>query len=43
MPLVRVDVPKGNSAEYRRAIGDEIYTAMMGNWSCGDGEAQYAP
>jgi 4-oxalocrotonate tautomerase len=29
MPLVRVDVPKGNSAEYRRAIGEEIYTAMV--------------
>jgi hypothetical protein len=29
MPLVRVDVPNGNRAEYRRAIGEEIYTAMV--------------
>jgi 4-oxalocrotonate tautomerase len=29
MPLVRVDVPRGKSAEYRRAIGEEIYTAMV--------------
>jgi 4-oxalocrotonate tautomerase len=29
MPLVRVDVPKRNRAEYRRAIGEEIYTAMV--------------
>ena len=29
MPLVRVDVPKGNSAECRRAIGEETYTAMV--------------
>ena len=43
MPLVRVDVPKGNSAEYRRAIGEEIYTAMKEIWSFGDGEAQYTP
>jgi 4-oxalocrotonate tautomerase len=29
MPLVRVDVPKGKSAEYRRSIAEEIYTAMV--------------
>ena len=29
MPLVRVDVPEGNRAEYRRAIGEETYTAMV--------------
>jgi 4-oxalocrotonate tautomerase len=29
MPLVRVDVPKGSLAEYRRAVGEEIYTAMV--------------
>jgi 4-oxalocrotonate tautomerase len=29
MPLVRVDVPKEKSAEYRRAVGEEIYTAMV--------------
>jgi hypothetical protein len=35
MPLVRVDVPKGKPADYRRSIGNE-------NWSFGNGEAQYA-
>jgi 4-oxalocrotonate tautomerase len=29
MPLVRVAVPKGSLAEYRRAVGEEIYTAMV--------------
>lgn len=28
MPLVRIDLPAGRSAEDRRAIGEVIYTAM---------------
>jgi len=29
MPLVRIDVPAGQSAAYRRAIGDVVYEAML--------------
>jgi len=29
MPLVRVDLPRGKSPEYRRTIGDVIYEAML--------------
>ena len=29
MPFVRVDLAKGKSAEYRKVIGDVIYTAMI--------------
>jgi len=29
MPLVRIDVPQGKSAEYRSAIGDVVYTANV--------------
>lgn len=28
MPLVRVDLPRGKSADYKQAIGDVIYAAM---------------
>ena len=28
MPLVRIDLPAGTSAEYRAAIGDVVYVAM---------------
>lgn len=28
MPLVRIDLAKGTSAEHRKAIGEIIYTAM---------------
>jgi len=28
MPLVRIDLPQGKSAEYRRAAADVVYTAM---------------
>jgi 4-oxalocrotonate tautomerase len=28
MPLVRIDLRKGKSAEYKRVIGDQIYRAM---------------
>jgi 4-oxalocrotonate tautomerase len=29
MPLARIDVPAGKSAEFRSAIGDVIYNAMI--------------
>jgi 4-oxalocrotonate tautomerase len=29
MPLVRVDLPVGKPADYRRAIGDIVYDAML--------------
>ena len=28
MPLVRIDLPAGRSAEYRATVGDTIYVAM---------------
>ena len=29
MPMVRIDLPRGKSAEYRRTIGDVVYDAMV--------------
>lgn len=29
MPLVRIDLVEGKTAEYRRAIGDAVYDAMV--------------
>lgn len=29
MPLVRIEVPKGRPQEYRRAIGDVVYEALI--------------
>ena len=29
MPLVRIDLPAGSSPEYRSAVGDVVYTAMI--------------
>jgi 4-oxalocrotonate tautomerase len=29
MPLVRIDLPRGKSPEYRRTIGDVVYEAMI--------------
>jgi 4-oxalocrotonate tautomerase len=29
MPLVRIDVPEGRPAEFRRAVGDVIYEAII--------------
>ena len=29
MPLVRIDLPAGTSAEYRAAVGDTVYQAMV--------------
>jgi phenylpyruvate tautomerase PptA (4-oxalocrotonate tautomerase family) len=29
MPLVRIDLPTGQSADYHRAIGDVVYEAML--------------
>jgi phenylpyruvate tautomerase PptA (4-oxalocrotonate tautomerase family) len=29
MPLARIDLPAGKSAEYRSAVGDTVYQAMI--------------
>jgi phenylpyruvate tautomerase PptA (4-oxalocrotonate tautomerase family) len=29
MPLVRIDLPRGKSTEYRRTLGDVVYEAMI--------------
>ena len=29
MPLVRIDLPRGKTAEYRRILGDVVYEAMI--------------
>lgn len=29
MPMVRIDLPRGKSAEYRRTVGDVVYDAMI--------------
>ena len=29
MPLVRIDLPRGKSAEYRSTLGDVVYQAMI--------------
>lgn len=29
MPLARIDLPAGKAAEYRRAVGDIVYEAMI--------------
>jgi 4-oxalocrotonate tautomerase len=29
MPLARIDVPAGKSADYRRVVGDVVYDAMI--------------
>jgi 4-oxalocrotonate tautomerase len=29
MPLARIDLVQGKSAEYRRAVGDAVYVAMV--------------
>ena len=29
MPLVRIDLPRGKTAEYRRTLGDVVYEAMI--------------
>ena len=29
MPLVRIDLPRGKSSEYRRTLGDVVYEAMI--------------
>ena len=30
MPLVRIDLPQGKPAEYRRSVTDVIYAAIVG-------------
>jgi tautomerase-like protein len=29
MPLVRIDLPRGKTADYRKTIGDVVYEAML--------------
>ena len=29
MPLVRIDLPAGKPADYRRAVGEVVYAAML--------------
>ena len=29
MPLVRIDLPQGKSADYRKAVGEVVYDAMI--------------
>jgi 4-oxalocrotonate tautomerase len=36
MPLVRIDLRKGKSAAYKKAIGDGIYRAMRGTFTVPD-------
>lgn len=41
MPLQRIDLVAGRSAEQRLAIADAVHRALVE--SVGDGVAQYAP
>ena len=48
MPLVRVDLPRGKSADYKQAIGDVIYAAMRATINVPEGDrfqifAEHAP
>jgi 4-oxalocrotonate tautomerase len=48
MPLVRVDLPRGKSADYKQAIGDVIYDAMRATMNVPEGDrfqifAEHAP
>jgi 4-oxalocrotonate tautomerase len=38
MPLVRIDVPAGQSAEYRAAIGRVVYDAMVATMNVPQGD-----
>lgn len=38
MPLVRIDLPRGKSAEYKRAIGDVIFAAMRATLNVPEGD-----
>ncbi len=29
MPLVRIDLPRGKTAEYRRTVGEVVYDTMI--------------
>jgi 4-oxalocrotonate tautomerase len=48
MPLVRVDLPRGKSADTKQAIGDVIYAAMRATINVPEGDrfqvfAEHAP
>lgn len=38
MPLVRIDMPAGKSAEYKRAISDVVYEAITGVLKAPEGD-----
>jgi 4-oxalocrotonate tautomerase len=38
VPLVRIDVPEGKTADYRRDVADVIYQAMTGSLSVPEGD-----
>ncbi|MDR3407398.1 MAG: tautomerase family protein [Methylovirgula sp.] len=38
MPLVRVDLPRGKPADYKRAIGDAIFAAMRATLNVPEGD-----
>ncbi len=38
MPLVRVDLPRGKPADYKRAIGDVIFAAMRATLNVPEGD-----
>ncbi|HEY2678056.1 MAG TPA: tautomerase family protein [Steroidobacteraceae bacterium] len=43
MPLVRISLREGKSAQYRRAVADGVHAALVEaeDWSFGNGKAQY--
>jgi 4-oxalocrotonate tautomerase len=48
MPLVRVDLPRGKSADYKQAVGGVIYAAMRATINVPEGDrfqifAEHAP
>ena len=38
MPLVRIDLPAGKPAEYRRAVADVVYAALRATLEVPDGD-----
>lgn len=38
MPLVRIDLPHGKSAEYKKTIGDVIFAAMRATMNVPEGD-----
>ena len=38
MPLVRIDLPAGKSAEYRRSVADVVYDALRATMQVPEGD-----